>query len=258
MLRTAIAVVVLTLAATLLACGSSSHTAATATHVPAAASKDTAANAGSLSTRRAPPTKKQARVFARAVNLRAQDMPGFRVSHEREQKTQAEKRLDANLQRCTGGPSPKLQLLEANSAEYEKESDAGAEGVQSEVTVGRTRGAAAQDIAALRSARGKRCLSRYLKKLFTGKKFEGATVDNVSISVGTPPATGTGGSVALRVRATMNLRGIRARFYMDFLAFVYGPAEVTLFTFSVPQPFAARTEERLYALLVQRARAQRI
>jgi hypothetical protein len=192
------------------------------------------------------------------VNLRPQDVPGFRASHEREQKTPAEKKLDAKLQRCTGGPSPKLQLLEANSAEYEKESDAGAEGVQSDVTIGRTRGAAAQDIAAIRSARGQRCLSRYIKGLVTGKKYEGATVGHVSISVGTPPAAATGGSVALRVRATMDLRGVRAPFYMDFLAFVSGPAEVALFTFSVPQPFAARTEERLYSLLVERAQARRI
>ena len=48
---------------------------------------------------------------------------------------------------------------------------------------------------------------------------------------------------------------ISKRFYMDILGFVYGPARVTLFSSGALQPFPAAAEQRLFSLLLGRAKA---
>jgi hypothetical protein len=45
---------------------------------------------------------------------------------------------------------------------------------------------------------------------------------------------------------------------MDILGFVYGPTEVSLLSFGVPEPFPAATEQHLFSLLLQRAKAHGI
>jgi hypothetical protein len=42
---------------------------------------------------------------------------------------------------------------------------------------------------------------------------------------------------------------------MDILGFVYGPARVTLFSSGALQPFPAAAEQRLFSLLLGRAKA---
>jgi hypothetical protein len=56
----------------------------------------------------------------------------------------------------------------------------------------------------------------------------------------------------------INVRGIPAPFYVDILGFVYGPAQVSLFTSGFPRPFSARSEERLFSLLLRRAKSHAI
>jgi hypothetical protein len=82
----------------------------------------------------------------------------------------------------------------------------------------------------------------------------GSRSGHVSDSSGSPPTPGTTGSFGLRISTPITLHHVSVPFYMDFLGFVYGPAEVTLASFSLPEPFPAATEERLFSLLLARAK----
>jgi hypothetical protein len=241
----------------LAACGSggqvASVTIAHAALTPPAATGSTHA-AGAIAK---PPTRRQALAFARAVNLTAADVPGFEASSksEHEHETPAEKRLESELKRCAGAPSSKGQLAEVSSKEFGREDKDAIQSVHSSVSVQQTAALAAKELAAVRSARGRECLKRYVDLLFKSQKYEGASVSPVSISPGSPSAPGTTGSFAWRIKTAVTFRGARIPFSMDFVGFVYGPAEVTLFSFGLPEPLPAAMEERLFALLVKRAKA---
>jgi hypothetical protein len=127
--------------------------------------------------------------------------------------------------------------------------------VHSGVSVERTAALAAKELASVRSVRGRECLRHYVNLLFKSQKYHGASVAPVSIAAGSPLAPGTAGSFAWRIETALTLRGVRIPFSMDFVGFVYGPAEVTLFSFGLPKPLPGAMEERLFALLVARAKA---
>jgi len=46
--------------------------------------------------------------------------------------------------------------------------------------------------------------------------------------------------------------------YLDYLGFVDGPAEVTLLSSGLLRPFPAAIQQRLFALLLSRAKAHRL
>ncbi len=200
-------------------------------------------------------TKAQAIAFARAVNLTAADLPGFRVSAVHEQETAAEKRLEHEMLRCVGSLGSSHAIVEMSSAEFEDETSGGDESVQSSVSVVRTPALAAKELATIRGPHVKACLSHYLDLLFKSHKYSGATVSPVSISQGAPSAPGTAGSFAWRITTTITLRKVAIPVSIDILGFVDGPAEGSLFTAGVPRPFPAATKARLFSLLLTRAKA---
>jgi hypothetical protein len=209
------------------------------------------------------PSKSQAQAFARAVNLRTTDVPGFKVSaeHGHEHETAAEKQLERELLGCIGasvGAGHNGQLAEVSSKEFERENKNGLQSVQSGVTVEPTAALAVKELAEARSQRGRDCFSHYLSLLFKGKKFSGASIGPVSISAGSPSAPGTSGSFGWRISTTVTVNRVAVPFYMDILGFVYGPTEVSLFSFGLPEPFPAATEQHLFSLLLQRAKAHGI
>jgi hypothetical protein len=255
--RMAVILMLLGTGGTLAACGGSIHAAtptvvrtAGTTGVQAAAATGAPARTGKSLTRA------QARAFAHAVNLRTADVPGFKVSSENgnEREAAGEKRLERKMLRCVGAAGPNRQLTEVSSKEFEREDGKGAQNVQSGVVVEQTSALAVKELAAVRSERGRRCFSHYLDLLFKGQKYRGVSVGPVSISQGSPPAPGTTGSFGWRITATITVHRVRVPFYADILGFVYGPAEVTLLSFGLPEPFPAATQQRLFSLLLTRAK----
>ncbi|HXN36970.1 MAG TPA: hypothetical protein VN892_02935 [Solirubrobacteraceae bacterium] len=205
----------------------------------------------------APLTKARATAFARAVNLTAADVPGFTVvtGRERERESAAEKRLEREMLDCVHPASGK-QLAGVSSQKFKRESSAGQQSVQSEVSVARTSSAAAKELVVIRSAHSRACMSHYLDLLLQGEKSRGATFAPVSIAQGTPSAPGTTGTFAWRITLTVTVHGVTISTYIDILGFVYGPAQVSLFASGLPQPFPAAGEQKLFSLLVRRATAQ--
>jgi hypothetical protein len=203
--------------------------------------------------------KAAAQAFARAVNLEAADVPGFHVSsaHEHEPETSAEKRLKPELRHCFGLTGETKALVESGSRKFERSAGIASQSVDSEVTIGQT-ALTAKELGAIHSNRLPVCLSHYFDLLLASQNLHGATIGPVSSKEGSPPAPGMTGSYGLRFTATIALRGIRVPFYVDILGFSDGPAGVSLSSFGLPRPFPAALEERLFSLLVQRAKAHRV
>lgn len=253
MCRTAAIFMLLATVGALAACGSTSHVTAT-TVVGAQAVRG--AHAGSRTGGADRPfTKAQANAFVRAVILRAGDLPGFRVSTEHEHETATEKHLTGEMVGCIGGGGFTKGLAAASSQHFERETGAFDQGVHSEVTVAQTAAMAARELALIRGKRARACMSHFFGLIFKGVQYRGATFGLVAISQGFPPAAGTAGSFGWRVTAALRLHGLQIPIYVDIVGFVYGPAEITLFSSGAPEQFPAATERRLYALLVKRARA---
>ncbi len=198
-----------------------------------------------------------AQAFARAVNLQAADVPGFRVSseHAREPETPAEKRLKPELRRCLGATGETKGLVEASSQKFERSAGIASQSVSSEVTVAQTGAPTATELKAIHSGRLPTCLSHYFDLLLRSQDIHGASIGPVSTKEGSPPAPGMTGSFGLRFTATIVVHRIPIPFYVDILGFADGPAEVSLSTFGLPRQFPATLEEQLFSLLVRRAKA---
>ena len=202
------------------------------------------------------PSVQRARAFARAVNLTADDVPGFNPNERHSEHTRAERRLEREMLSCAGlAGANKQAVLEEGSKSFQLKHGVIDLSVSSEVTVEPSAQTALRALAAIRSAHVRGCFSRYLERAFRAEHVSGATVGPVTIQAGTPPAPGTSGSFGWRVTASFGVRGIRVPLYLDILGFIVGPSEVTLLSSSVVQPFPAEAQQHLFALLLARARA---
>jgi hypothetical protein len=206
-----------------------------------------------------PLSSAQASAYARAVNLSAADLPGFRGAAENhESQTPAQARAKRELAHCTGALGGGGHgVVELSSKTFERKSGVLDLHVSSDVSISSTPAAAAKELAAIRSARVRGCLTRYLDLLFGASKL-GRAFSGVSIAHGEPPAPGTTGSFGWRISSAATVRGIRLPFYFDILGFVYGRAQVTLTSSGLIRPFPAAAQQQLYSLLLSRAKSHRI
>ena len=204
-------------------------------------------------------SKAQALAFARAVNLRAADVPGFKASAKTpaEHESAAEKRLEEKLRGCLGvsGTKGVAEVAEAGSPEFKRALGPFSQTVSSSVSVATSAAGAARELKAMRAPGVPTCVAHYFELILKSKKLGHVTVAPVSVAAGSPPAPGTSGSFGWRFRSGLGIRGIEIPFTLDILGFIDGPAEVTFESFDLPRPLPASTEERLFTLLVQRARS---
>lgn len=207
--------------------------------------------------RRSPsqPTHAQAAAFANAVNLKPADVPGFAPSSNHQAESSRERSLQRQLQRCAGPLPSGGGVLEAQSPSFKLKQDVLDLSVSSEVAVARTGAVASSALSALNAPRVRRCFSHYLNLLLAGQPYRGAVPKPVSILTGTPPAPGASASFGWRVTVSFILKGITVSLYSDILGFVLGPARVTLVSSGSLRPFPATIQQRLYSLLLARARA---
>jgi hypothetical protein len=257
MRRTAVTIALLATGALLGACGRSNPTAVSTVTVQAATTGSRTGTTG------APPTgaeasqaKKRALAFARAVNLTAADVPGFKASPEQHHQTAVEKQRERELASCAGGAvGASAGLASVSSPDFKLERDVLDLSVSSEVSVAQTPALATKALAAIRGTHFRECLSRYLNLLFHTQSRGGTTVGPISIVEGTPPAPGATGSFGWRITATIDARGVKLPFYQDMLGFVDGPAEVSLVSSGALRPFPAAIEQQLFLLLLKRAKS---
>jgi len=223
-------------------CGGSSHPKSTGT--------STAATTSAPAT---PMTKSQARTLAQALGLKPADVAGFKAVPVNHTESAQEQALTRQLETCAGGAGKAHKLAEAKSDEFKRAVKGLPVEVSSTVAIEESPAYAEQDLRAIRSARGRRCIVRLVDAAFKGKKFGGASIGAGSIREGSPPAAGTNGSFGVRLTVPISAPGITVKAYFDFLGFVHGPEEVTLQSIGVGEPFPAATQEHLFAVLVARA-----
>jgi hypothetical protein len=209
-----------------------------------------------------PLSRPAAIAYAHAVNLTAADLPGFKVSSEHAGTTAGERRLEREMLACAGPigqPTPTAgadnSLADVGSKGFEFKRGIVELTVSSEVAVSSTPAVAAGELTAIRSAHVRACFSHYLNLLFKSQRHVGASVGRVSIASGTPPAPGTAGGFGWRITARLMVSHVELPLYMDVLGFVDGPARVTLFSSGALRPFPAGAQQRLFELLLGRARA---
>jgi hypothetical protein len=213
----------------------------------------------------APPrtlTRASALAFAHAVNLTAADVPGFSTSGGRrgalpQKRAEGELFSCAGAQRSSAGPRTS-NLANASSPSFQFRHGIVNLGVSSEVGVSHSASLALAELAALHSPRVRSCFQRYLDSILTSGTRRGTSVGPVTIESGNPPAPGASGSFGWRVRATFGVDRLKVPVYLDLLGFVYGPARVTLISSGALQPFPAIAQQRLFSLLLQRARTRGI
>ena len=260
LMRRTAAIPVLAVSAVLVAGCGAGH-AATKTITGSAATKAapaTGAPGGSSAAGSSAAEAAKARAFAVAVNLTARDLPGFHASTERQHQRAAEKRLEPELLKCEGSAGAKGTATEMSSKTYERGVSVITQSVSSQVTVARTAAAAARELAAIRGSHLAGCLSHYFGQLLASENLHGAKVGPVATKQGSPPAPGADGSFGVRFIETLTLHNLRIPFYVDILGFIKGRAEVSLLTFGVPRQFPAALEERLFSLLLERAKTHSV
>ena len=249
---TAVIVMLLTAGACIAGCGDSGNVARTP-FVPSAAVSHSQTAASSPVK---PLTRAQARSLVRAVNLRASDLPGFKVSSEKEKEPAAAKNLEHQLLHCVGGAPSGHGLAEGSSKEYERETSGTEESIESGVSVAPTAAIAARELQAARDRKTQACLSHYVTLLFrllASSEGHGLTASPVQISSLALSAPGATGDFGWRMSGSISLHGGKVPFDIDIAGFVAGQAEVTLFAAGLPEPVPTATERRLFALLLSRA-----
>jgi hypothetical protein len=249
----------------IVGCGGGHAASGPATSTAATTTSSSAAKATHAGGAPAPPSsaaallaRARARAFASAVNLRTADVPGFRASSKREHHAAGEQRLEQELLRCVGSAGAGRRLVESGSGTFERHASIASQSVSSEVNVAQTPALAAKELAAFHSGRLPRCLSHYFSGLLGSQRYHGARVSPVSTKQGSPPAAGTTGGFGLRFTATLTLHSVSIPLYIDILGFVEHSAEVSMFATGIPAPVPARIEERLFSLLLERAKTHKI
>ena len=258
--RAAAGATALLCAALLSSCGKTNPTLAPSTSATAASPGASSTGTSPAPSGERPLTQAQADAYGRAVNLRASDVPGFVPSSRAAAGSGAgEKQLEEQLARCAGGlGSSTPRPSEVGSPQFRRRGGLLADSVSSTVSFLRTAADGERELKLLRSDHLRSCLNRFLEGLLRGKQFGGATLGQVSIVQGTPPAPGTTGGFGWRVTAVFMIRNLRVPFYLDTLGFIDGQAQVTLQSSGVAVPFPAGAEEHLFTLLLQRAKSHRL
>ncbi|HTZ87595.1 MAG TPA: hypothetical protein VMB05_13080 [Solirubrobacteraceae bacterium] len=215
------------------------------------------------------PSQGRALAFARAVNLTADDVPGFTPSEKHDDTSAREKRLESEMVKCAGtsaglhagsggAAGESKALAEQSSKDFQLKHGVIDFSVSSQVSVQNDAGEARKALQAIRSAHVRDCFSHFLKLLFEGEHLKGAKVGPVSIQAGVPPAPGTTGGFGWRITASFFVRGVKVPVYLDFLGFVDGPAEVTLLSSGLIRPFPAEVQQQLFSLLLSRAKGHKL
>jgi hypothetical protein len=214
------------------------------------------------------PSRERALAFAQAVNLTAEDVPGFTAKTKQSSDSAREKKLGRELAQCTGAtvlpsgegnfPGEGKSVADESSKDFELKHGVIDFSVSSGVSVQSSAAGARKGLQAIRSAHVRKCFSHYLQLLFAGQHVQGATPGPVSIQTGIPPAPGTSGGFGWRITASFTIRGIKVPLYLDFLGFVDGPAEVTLLSSGLIRPFPAEVQQHLFATLLARAKAHKL
>jgi hypothetical protein len=266
-----------------LGCGDSGSSTPGAGSVPRPASAIPVAN----TSRAAPPPKTAPSAhaqfvgFARVVNLRSQDVPGFAGKPKRREHFNLHNKAfeaDSQYRRCFKvGKFPK-SVFKASSDAFKAGSGLHLEFTHSEVEVAPTLATAQRELSTIRRMLGdpavRGCLAGLFDQLGTqsqpipyGKASVRVVVGDLklaplplgSATAGTDGGFGLSLSMAITYVASYGERKLTVptSLHLEVLAVLVGRGEVTLSTETLGEPFPPELEATLFSLLVSRAVAAR-
>jgi hypothetical protein len=197
-------------------------------------------------------TRAQALAFARAVNLKAADVPDAHGVRRRREKSEG-----AEVSHCEHGAAGGPKVAQVASPKLVRGSELEKEEIASGVTVRPDAQATMREVSLLRSRSTRECVARAFTRRFAGMRVGEAHYGRFSISLLPVQAPGADAAVAWRIQTSVNftLSEVSVPIYIDVLGFTDGPAEVYLSAISATQPVPSATEQRLLSLLLSRAQA---
>jgi len=195
----------------------------------------------------------RAAAFASAVNLKAADVTGSKVtprSRDPEQENEAEKCGAGGSAPVGGGSSPKLDR--GTGLEHEA--------ISSSIVVLPSPKLARADFSYASSKAGLACYGKALSKSLEGEASAGVQLGHLRLQklklTGTEGVQSSGIRISARVSSTSS--SLSVGLYIDAVGFLYGPAEIQIYATSFVQPEPLRTEQELLGLLDQRALLNRL
>jgi hypothetical protein len=240
-MRLAMSMLVLSAAVAAVGCGSSGSTTGTDATAPRMSSSSQTDKARALA-------------YAHAVNLKASDVPGARVSAT-ERESGVPSREGVQFARCAGGVSPTVRISDVKSPKFTTGEGRAAMQVKSSVEVLPSAALAARNFAAVGSARGHACLVRALPEVFgaaAGGHFGRATISPLP-SLLRSERDNFGIRISTSLTSVVAGKQVRLRVYLDTFEILAGPAEVGMGVTSVSRAPSRATERRLLMLLAKRA-----
>lgn len=215
--------------------------------------------------------------FARAVNLRAHDAPGFTVAPKRANtRSRTNASENESLGRCLGVAKEVKPVVKVASGEFRIGTSLHTNAVSSSVSIAPSLAIARREVReakqVLKSPAAARCFTRVFDSLFPQGKTIHVPHATVHVRLGNahiaPIATsdaarGTDGSVGLSmkvgVRYVISAHGrtvtVPSSLELDELAFLVGRAGVTLTTSGLGASFPPELEASAFSQLVTRALA---
>jgi hypothetical protein len=220
--------------------------------------------------------------FARAVNLRPGDVPGFVAEPRKRERLHLHNKAfegsESQYRRCYANGKRGKPLPKFRSEKFARGGGLHSESVSSEIEIAPTLARARRELAVARSAlsspTSRRCLARAFDMLGAQNQAiqvgKGRVRGSIRITVGnlriTPLSLGSithdtdggfGSNVAMTVTYTVSARGrtvtVPTSLQLDALAVLVGRGEVTLSTVTLGGSFPSELEARLFSLLVSRA-----
>jgi hypothetical protein len=215
-----------------------------------------------------PITKAQATAYARAVNLRAGDLPlGSVFKAEGESREHRHSRLEA-CERGASDSSPMHPIIHRKSATLGWNLPDEFERISSSVEVLPSAALMARHNAVNRSRRMLNCAKRYFPQLL-GEKNAGSTeIGPVTVSRLPDPLPGIAGAYEYRIGTTvivgrsapvepvdyMPEQIRRVPLHIDGFGFTAGRAEINLIALGAPRPVSRNVEDQLLVLLYSRTK----
>jgi hypothetical protein len=189
-------------------------------------------------------TKADAVAIAGTINLTAGDMPGYSGSPAT--PSTGDSPFSARFDRCAGTVPTSKAVAEVQSDDFERSSQAGFDGVSSDVLVMPNAALARKDLRAAGSKRARKCMAA----AFSGQKAVGG-VKILSAKVTSLPAPAANG-VGIRIKMRVSGRGVTVPMYTDFFIFGRGPVEAAVGFTSGPSPPLRAEEKRLVGVIKTR------
>ncbi len=226
-------------------------------------------------------TEESARAYARAVNLRASDLPYAEAQppedeEDRKEEAESARRTMRAFERCLGGGVPRFDrpLAAVESPAFESTIAGGFHGFESTVEVMSSTEVATRQNEIYRSLRGQACVEHVFPRLFEEELAETPEIGAIAMRPLPVPLTGLDGSLGYRVTTEITIggpspaltsyapgrpvEGEAIPLFIDFFIFLSGQAEITLTLSAAPRPIPARISRNLLRVLHERAEAHKL